>query len=105
MLENAPIIALVGLASTVVGILGRIYYVRRTSQLKLELSDKDELKGIRSELYHELKELRAEYRAQVAQSIECKLKVVFLTEENTRLRARVGELEGEVAELRGGERC
>lgn len=102
MFEATTIVAIVGLAGTILGVLGRVYRVKRGSQLTLEISDKDELKGIRSELYAELKELRLEYKAQVAQSIECRLRVAILTEENARLTEENARLRTRKIEPEGG---
>lgn len=92
MLDTAAIAAIVGLAGAIVGALGRYLYVRQTGQLTLDVSDRDELKGIRSEMHADLRELRIEYKAQIVQSIECQLRNAVLTEENTRLKTEVARL-------------
>jgi TolB-like protein len=102
LLETAAIIAVTGLAGTIVGVLGRVYWVKRGSQLTLEVRDRDELKGIRSELYAELKELRLEYKAQVVASIECRLRVAVLTEENARLSEDNVRLRAQLVDPKGG---
>lgn len=93
MLENGAIVAVVGLVGTIVGALGRYLYVKQNGQLTLDVSDRDELKGIRAEMHSDLKELRIEYKAQVVQSIECQLRNAVLVEENNRLQERIAELE------------
>lgn len=95
MLENGAIVAVAGLVGTIVGALGRYLYIKQKGQLTLDVSDRDELKGIRAEMHSDLKELRIEYKAQIAQSIECQLRNVVLTEENVKLKLRISELETE----------
>ncbi len=101
MLETPAIAAIASLIGILVGVFGRFYYVKRTSQLTLEVSDRDELKGVRAEMHADLKELRVEYKAQVVQSVECQLRNVLLTEENSRLREEKAVLAEENGRLRG----
>lgn len=100
MFDNAAITAVVGLAGGIVGALGRYLYVKQRGQLTLDVSDRDELKGIRAEMHSDLKELRIEYKAQVVQSVECQLRNVVLTEENARLKQEVARLNQTIATSR-----
>lgn len=101
MLDTPAIAAIASLIGIFVGVLGRFYYVKRSSELTLEVSDRDELQRVRAEMHGDLKELRVEYKAQIIQSIECQLKNAALSEENARLRERVAVLVEETGRLRG----